>query len=63
MQDRMRDRDVIIRIQDDYLGLSSFFVLLLVAAIIGLFIWQPWNGTGANGFMTVTTQTERTTSK
>jgi hypothetical protein len=61
MQERMRDRDVIIRIQDDYVGLGSFLVLLVVAAIIGLFIWQPWNGVAGTRFMTVTTQTERTT--
>jgi len=34
--------------------------VLLIAAVIALFIWQPWNGFASQRFMTITTQQDHT---
>lgn len=40
----MERRTVIVREEGSSIGTISFITLLIVAAVIGLMIWQPWNG-------------------
>jgi hypothetical protein len=51
----MEDRNVILR-GDGPVGTASFIALLAIAAIIALFILQPWERTSTQRFMTITTQ-------
>jgi hypothetical protein len=41
----MEHRTVIVREEGASVGTVSFIALLIVAAVIALMIWQPWNGT------------------
>jgi hypothetical protein len=52
----VEDRNVIIRGGDGSVGTASFIALLVIAAIIALFILQPWDHTSTQRFMTITTQ-------
>jgi hypothetical protein len=58
----MQERNVIVRGGGGSVGITSFVALIVIAALIGLFIWQPWNNTGSQRFMTITTQQNGTTS-
>jgi hypothetical protein len=56
----MKERIVILSEAGDSVGTFTFFAVLLIAAVIALFIWQPWNAVGTQRFMTITTQQDRT---
>jgi predicted negative regulator of RcsB-dependent stress response len=44
----MNDRNVIVdRENGNALAAYSLIAVVVVAALIGLFIWQPWNGAPA----------------
>ena len=55
----MEDRNVVIRGGDGPVGTASLVALLVAAAIIALFILQPWEHTSSQRFMTITTQHDR----
>jgi ABC-type Fe3+ transport system permease subunit len=55
----VEDRNVIIRRGDGPVGTASFVALLVVAAIIALFILQPWEHSSTQRFMTITTEQDR----
>ncbi len=52
----MEDRNAVIRGEDGLVGAASFIALLVIAAVIALFILQPWEHAGTQRFMTITTQ-------
>jgi hypothetical protein len=50
-------RDVIISVEEgNGAAALSFFAMVIIAAVIGLLIWQPWDTTSGSRFMTITTQ-------
>jgi len=53
----MQDRNVVR--DGESVGTTSLIALLVIAAIIGLFIWQPWSTASS---VTFTTQQAHTTS-
>ncbi len=55
----VEDRNAIIRGGDGPVGTASFVALLVIAAIIALFILQPWEHISTQRFMTITTQQDR----
>jgi hypothetical protein len=55
----VEDRNVIIRDGDGSIGTASFVALLAIAAVIALFILQPWDRTSTHRFTTTTTQQYR----
>jgi hypothetical protein len=55
----VEERNVIIRDGGGSVGTISFVALFVIAAIIAICIWQPWNNTGTQRFMTITTQQDR----
>jgi hypothetical protein len=55
----MKDRIVILSESGDSVATVTFIAVLLIAAVIALFIWQPWNGVATQRF-TITTQQDRT---
>ncbi len=55
----VEDRNAIIRGGDGLVGTASFVALLVIAAIIALFILQPWEHISTQRFMTITTQQDR----
>jgi hypothetical protein len=56
----MKERIVILRDGGDSVGIVTFLAVLLTAAVIALFIWQPWNAVATQQFTTITTQQDRT---
>lgn len=56
----MKERLVILSDRGDSIGTVSFLAVLLIAAVIALFIWQPWSGFASQRFMTITTQQDHT---
>jgi hypothetical protein len=52
----VEDRNVIIRDGDGSVGPASFVALLVIAAVIALFILQPWDHPSTQRFTTITTQ-------
>lgn len=40
----MEERNVIVRSGSSTVGTVSLIALLIIAALIALAIWQPWNG-------------------
>gem|GEM_PF-4207911 len=55
----MDDRNIIARDGGGSVATASFLALLVIAAIIAVCIWQPWDNTTAQRFMTITTQQDR----
>jgi hypothetical protein len=53
-------RTVIVREGGDPIGTASLIALIVIAALIALFIWQPWNGTMLVRSTTVTTSIDGT---
>jgi hypothetical protein len=51
----MERRTVILRDSGDPVGTASLIALIVIAGLIALFIWQPWNGTMTIRSTTVTT--------
>ena len=51
----MERRTVIVRDSGDTVGTVSLLALIVIAGLIALFIWQPWNGTMMIRSTTVTT--------
>ena len=56
----MKERIVILSERGDSVGTVTFLAVLLIAAVIALFIWQPWNAVATQRFMTITTQQDHT---
>lgn len=51
----MERRTVIVREGGDPVGTVSLLALIVIAGLIALFIWQPWNGTVTLRTTTLTT--------
>jgi hypothetical protein len=56
----MKERIVILSESGDSVATVTFIAVLLIAAVIALFIWQPWNGVATQRFTTITTQQDHT---
>ena len=56
----MEERNVIVRNGGSSIGTVSFIALLLVAGLIALAIWRPWDGTMLTRTTTVTTSIDGT---
>jgi hypothetical protein len=56
----MEERNVIVRGGGSSVGTASLIALLAIAALIAVFIWQPW--TGQVTLRSTTTTTYDTTS-
>jgi len=56
----MERRIMVVRDSDDPIGTASLLALIVIAASIALFIWQPWNGTMTIRSTTVTTSLDGT---
>jgi hypothetical protein len=56
----MEDRNGIVRNGGGSIGTASLIALFIVAGLIALIIWQPWNGTAAMRSTTTTTQIDGT---
>jgi hypothetical protein len=56
----MERRTVMLRDSGDPVGTASLLVLIVIAGLIALFIWEPWNGTMTIRSTTVTTPYDRT---
>ena len=52
----MEDRNVIVRNGGGSIGTASLVALLIIAGLIALIVWQPWNGTVTLRSTTTTTQ-------
>jgi hypothetical protein len=55
-------RHVIVRSEGPAVGTASFIALLVIAGLIALVIWQPWNGTVTLRSTTTTTSQDDGTS-
>lgn len=51
----MERRTVIVRDAGNSIGTASLIALIVIAGVIALFIWQPWNSTVSVRSTTVTT--------
>jgi hypothetical protein len=56
----MERRTANVRDSDDPIGTASLLALIVIATLIALFIWQPWNGTMTIRSTTVTTSLDGT---
>jgi hypothetical protein len=56
----MEDRNVIVRNGGGSIGTASLIALLIIAGLIALIVWQPWNGTVTLRSTTTTTQLDGT---
>jgi hypothetical protein len=56
----MEDRNVIVRNGGGSIGTASLVALLIIAGLIALIVWQPWNGTVTLRSTTTTTQLDGT---
>jgi hypothetical protein len=56
----MEHRKVIVRNEASSIGTASLIALLVIAGLIALLVWQPWNGTVTFRSTTTTTQLDGT---
>ncbi len=56
----MEERNVIVRSGGGSVGTVSLIALLIIAGVIALMIWQPWNGTVMLRSTTTTTSFDTT---